>query len=29
MSISPDGQHLLYSQFEEIRQDLWLVENFR
>lgn len=29
MSVSPDGRHLLYWQFEEIRRDRWLVENFR
>jgi hypothetical protein len=28
-SVSPDGRSLLYSEWEAIRSDLMLVENFR
>jgi hypothetical protein len=29
LSLSPDGQSLLFSQFEALRADLMLAENFR
>ena len=29
LSVSPDGKSLLYTEFEAIRSDLMLVENFR
>jgi hypothetical protein len=28
-AISPDGRWLLYAQFDQVRRDLMLVENFR
>jgi hypothetical protein len=28
-SLSPDGRSLLFSEFEEVRADLMLVENFQ
>jgi Tol biopolymer transport system component len=29
MSVSPDGKHLLFDQYDELGSDLMLVENFR
>jgi hypothetical protein len=29
LSVSPDGKSLLYTEFEAIRSDLMLAENFR
>lgn len=29
LAVSPDGKYLLFTQLDEVRQDLMLVENFR
>jgi len=29
LSVSPDGSWILYSQIDEVRSDIMLVDNFR